>query len=256
MQIRLGGSQTVSRPEFRELAPFEYTDVQGGYAARGNPDLQRAKILNADIGWEWFLKPGELISAGFFYKRFDSPIEAVNVPLGATLLTTWENAKTADLFGIEVEGRKNLAIVEALEDLDDFSLVANFSWMDSEVEVATGSGVSNLQTNQKRPLQGMPEYLLNLGLVYDNKERGLTVSILANTFGERISAVGASGIDDEKEQPRWSLDLSLIKKLGNGSLKLTAENILNDKYEFKQGDISTREYRRGFAVGLGYTYSF
>ena len=253
VQLRLGGSQTVSRPEFRELAPFEYTDVQGGYAARGNPDLKRAKILNADIAIEWFLSPGEILSAGFFYKKFDSPIEAVNVPLGSQLLTTWENADSADLFGLEIEGRKNLGFVKGLKD---FSLISNFSWMDSEVRVAENTGLGNLQTNKKRPLQGMPKFLFNAGLQYDSQKTGWTITILANTFGERISAVGASGIDDEKEQPRWSLDISVLKRLGNATLKLTAENILNDKYEFKQGDISTREYRRGFAIGFGYSYSF
>src|SRR5262249_10849225 len=49
MLLRLGGSQTVSRPEFRELAPFDYQDVLGGYTARGNPNLQRAKIINLDL---------------------------------------------------------------------------------------------------------------------------------------------------------------------------------------------------------------
>jgi hypothetical protein len=80
--------------------------------------------------------------------------------------------------------------------------------------------------------------------------------VLANTFGERISAVGSSGIDDEKEQPRWALDVSIIKRIGNGALKITGENLLNDKYEYKQGDITTREYRKGFAIGVGYSYSF
>ena len=258
MQLRVGGSQTVSRPEFRELAPFEYTDVQGGYTSVGNPNLQRAKILNADIAWEWFVTPSELLSVGFFYKKFQDPIEAVNVPAGSSLITTWENADSADLIGLEFEARKSLAIVDALKALKDLSVVTNFSWMDSEVRVAEGSGagLGNLQTNKKRSLQGQPDYLFNIGLLYDSKDTGWTVSVLANTFGERISAVGSSGIDDEKEQPRWALDVSIIKRIGNGALKITGENLLNDKYEYKQGDITTREYRKGFAIGVGYSYSF
>ncbi|HVR75937.1 MAG TPA: TonB-dependent receptor, partial [Planctomycetota bacterium] len=257
MQLRIAGSQTVSRPEFRELAEFEYTDVQGGYNARGNPDLQRATLSNLDISLEWFLSGADRFSVGAFYKIFEDPIEVVNLPTGGNLLTTWENADKADLLGIEVEGRKSLGFLsDHLKDqLDNLSLIANFTWMDSEVETKTDA--SNLQTNKKRTLQGQPEYLLNLGLLYDDrKDDGWSVSILANTYGERISAVGTSGIDDEKEQPRWNLDVSIIKRFGRGALKITAENLLDDKYEFKQGDIATREYKRGFAIGVGYSYTF
>jgi hypothetical protein len=271
MQLRLGGSQTVSRPEFRELAPFEYTDVEGGFAARGNPNLQRAKIINADLSWDWFLSPTELISAGLFYKSFKDPIEVVNLPLGGKLLTTWENADSAELLGFEVEARKRLGFLLGDWDgtktakeaektgivLNDFSLLANFSWMHSEVDAAQNAGeFGNTQTNPKRPLQGQPDYLLNLGLLFDSKFLDATISVLANTTGKLITAVGTSGVDDEKLQPRWSLDVSITKRFGNGTLKLTAENLLDDKYVFKQGDITTREFRRGFAVGFGYSYSF
>ena len=48
MNLRLGYSTTVNRPEFRELAAFEFTDVVGSRAVRGNPDLERALIQNVD----------------------------------------------------------------------------------------------------------------------------------------------------------------------------------------------------------------
>ena len=35
--LRIGFSQTVNRPEFRELAPFEFTDVVGGRATSATP---------------------------------------------------------------------------------------------------------------------------------------------------------------------------------------------------------------------------
>jgi outer membrane receptor protein involved in Fe transport len=261
MQLRLGASQTVSRPEFRELAPFEYTDVQGGFAARGNPNLDRAKILNADIALEWYLSPSEIFSVGFFYKLFDQPIEVVNIPSGSSLITTWENADSAELLGFEIEGKKSLDFFSGSDDpnVEDFwrnlSLLANFAYMTSSIEPGD-TDLANLQTNTDRPLQGMPEYTLNLGLLYESKEHGFTVALLANTFGERISAVGASGIDDEKEQPRWSLDLGITKRLGKGTLKITAENILDSKYEYVQSGITTREYRKGWTIGVGYSYSF
>ena len=52
--LRLSYSATVNRPEFRELAEFEFTDVVGSRAIRGNPDLKRALIQNVDGRWEMF----------------------------------------------------------------------------------------------------------------------------------------------------------------------------------------------------------
>ena len=79
MQLRLGASHTVSRPEFRELAPFEYNEVLGGTISRGNPDLQRATIWNFDFGYEWYPSEGDLVGAGAFYKIFDEPIETTQL---------------------------------------------------------------------------------------------------------------------------------------------------------------------------------
>ena len=52
--LRFSYSATVNRPEFRELAEFEFTDVVGNRAVKGNPDLDRAIIHNADARWEVF----------------------------------------------------------------------------------------------------------------------------------------------------------------------------------------------------------
>jgi outer membrane receptor protein involved in Fe transport len=252
LQLRLGFSQTVSRPEFRELAEFEFTDVAGGFAARGNPDLERATIDNFDLRLEYYPEPGDVLSASVFFKQFDQPIEQVILPTSSSLLTTWQNADSADLIGFEVEGRKNLGFIA--EALRGFTLVGNLAILETEVTLADDQ--ISVQTNDQRPLQGQPEYILNLGLFYEIKEAGLSVAALANTFGERISAVGAFGVPDEEEQSRWTVDLSISKRVGKGSLKLSVENLLDEKFEFKQGDITTREFKKGFSVGLSYSISF
>ena len=52
--LRISYSTTVNRPEFRELAEFEFTDVIGNRAVKGNANLQRALIQNVDGRWEMF----------------------------------------------------------------------------------------------------------------------------------------------------------------------------------------------------------
>ena len=63
----------MSRPEYRELSPIAYFEQVGFAITQGNPGLTRALIQNVDLRWEWFPRSGEIISAGVFYKHFDSP---------------------------------------------------------------------------------------------------------------------------------------------------------------------------------------
>ncbi|OYZ58574.1 MAG: hypothetical protein B7Y19_01855, partial [Sphingobacteriales bacterium 24-40-4] len=73
--IRLSGSQTVSRPEFRELALFNYYDFISQTSVTGNPNLKRAKIFNGDLRYELYPSAGETFTVSAFYKNFNDPIE-------------------------------------------------------------------------------------------------------------------------------------------------------------------------------------
>ena len=52
MNLRFAASRTITRPDFRELAPFEFTDFVGGRTILGNPELERTQIDNFDFRWE------------------------------------------------------------------------------------------------------------------------------------------------------------------------------------------------------------
>ena len=62
--LRFAASQTVSNPEFKEVAPYVYEDVTQRIG--GNPDLlddpSFSKILNVDLKYEWFFGRSELFS--------------------------------------------------------------------------------------------------------------------------------------------------------------------------------------------------
>ncbi|MFN0057007.1 MAG: TonB-dependent receptor domain-containing protein [Planctomycetota bacterium] len=277
MLLRFSVSQTVSRPEFRELAAFQYTDLQGGYSAIGNPNLTRALLQNYDLRWEWFPALEEVISAGVFYKEFTDPIESFINTSGSNLITSWENAKGAELMGVEVELRKSLKFVAG--PLQPLSINLNYAYIDSEVRI--NESATAVQTNSSRPLQGQPEYTFNAGIIYDldltrpavvpglsaadatagaanpPPPTSLSIGVFASTFGERVSAVGSFGVPDEIEQPRWNLDIVVGYKLESGAtIKIAAENLIDEKFEFKQGSLTTRDYRQGWAVGLSYSIEF
>ncbi|MGI8583551.1 MAG: carboxypeptidase-like regulatory domain-containing protein [Chitinophagaceae bacterium] len=54
--LRISGSQTVVRPEFRELSGFAFYDFDLGATVTGSPVLKRTKITNGDV--RYILKPG------------------------------------------------------------------------------------------------------------------------------------------------------------------------------------------------------
>src|SRR5688572_14247620 len=73
--LRLSGAKTVARPEFREIAPFQFFDYESTFGVRGNPELKMTDIYNFDLRYEIYPAPGEAITIGGFYKRFVNPIE-------------------------------------------------------------------------------------------------------------------------------------------------------------------------------------
>ena len=75
--LRISASQTLSRPEYRELAPVLYREVLGGDNVVGNPNLVRSLIRNLDVRWEWYPSTSETVSLALFAKEFENPIERV-----------------------------------------------------------------------------------------------------------------------------------------------------------------------------------
>jgi len=237
--LRFGVSQTVNRPEFRELAPFEFTDVVGGRATVGNPDLEQSLIQNFDVRWEWF--PGqsdEVLAASFFYKNFDNPIERIVEPT-AQLRTSFTNAESARNAGFEVEARKSLG--------QYFFVGANYTYVDSEVTLS--SAARQVQTSLVRPLAGTSENLFNA--MFEARAMGYSARLLWNFFDDRISDVGSLGLPDIIEDARSSLDFVLSKRFERFSLKLAVSNLTDEDYVFTQGGQDQRIFSLGRTVAFG-----
>ena len=241
--IRLGYSQTVNRPEFREVSPFEFTDVVGGRAIVGNPDLNQSLIQNLDLRWEWFPGAEEVLSASFFHKRFDDPIERTVEPT-AQLRTSFTNADTAKNTGIEIEVRSLVG---------QYVLVGtNYTWVDSEVTLSRAA--RQVQTSLVRPLAGTSSNLFNA--LFEVRGLGYSGRLLFNWFDDRISDVGSLGLPDIVEKGRHSLDVVIAKRFDRASLKVAFTNLTDQPYEFTQGGDgpTQRIFHLGRSMSFGVTY--
>lgn len=253
MFLRGSVSMTLARPEFRELASFQFTDFFGGETVQGNPSLQRTRIVNTDLRWEWFLGPVDLLAVSAFYKYFDQPIETI-IQGGADIIRSFANATSAYTVGGEIELRKEL--VFAGKGLRGLSLGGNLTLLYSRVDLSQTGGS---QTDTNRPLQGQSPYAVNLFAEYERPAAGTQVRVLYNLFGERIDSVGASGQPNRWEQPRHQLDLTVAQRLPKGfTLRLTGKNLLNWPVQiFQQGVVqagSGPEFVKGYVEGVTFRY--
>lgn len=250
VNVRLSASQTVSRPEYRELAPIQYREVIGFDNVTGNPDLKRALIQNYDIRWEWYLGAGEVVSVGAFAKRFTNPIERVYRGSSGTRIITFVNAEGADNIGVELEGRKNLDFIS--DRLANLSLSANATVMQSDIRI--GGGTSAV-TNNNRAMVGQAPYMFNTGLTWMSNAGGTSATLLYNVVGERITDAGEQPLPDVKELERHVLDFSLRFPVTERlSARVDARNLLDAPYRIVQGPVTRESYNVGRGYSLGFNW--
>jgi len=242
--LRLSYSTTVNRPEFRELAEFEFTDVIGNRAVKGNADLKRALIQNVDGRWEMLTGGRNVIAASVFYKHFDKPIERV-VIAAANPIATFQNSDHARNFGIELEAGQQLG--------EYFFLNANYTFVDSKISLLPEQ--RNVQTSLERPLAGQSKNLFNV--TAELAVRGFSARALVNYFGDRISDVGANQAPDIIEEGRGSLDLVFAQRLRGLNVRLTLENLTDSDYLFTQvgAEDPQRLYKLGRTVAVSFGYN-
>ncbi|MEL6134361.1 MAG: TonB-dependent receptor, partial [Bacteroidota bacterium] len=233
MNIRLGYSRTLARPAFRELAQIQYIDYLGDFTEEGNPALIRSLIDNVDLRWEWFFGLNELISVSGFYKVFQDPIVRTIITQNQNPSFTYVNQETANVYGIEVEFRKNLSFIS--DGLENLSIGGNVSLIQSEVQLeqdeldARRANFPGLPDT--RPLFSQSPYAVNAELLYNEPLSGWTGSLSFNIFGPRLIAAGATNSLDAYEQPRGLLNFSLSKRIKERwNIRLRANNLLNPEY--------------------------
>jgi TonB-dependent receptor len=248
--IRVAASQTLSRPEYRELAPILYREVIGFDNVIGNGNLVRTKVQNYDLRWEWYPSNAEIFSVSLFGKRFDDPIERVYLGTSGTRIVTFQNADGATNLGVEFEMRKGLGMIgERFEPLAVFS---NLTLMRSEIEL---NAASASVTNANRPMVGQAPYVINGGVTYTAQSNGASATLLFNRVGRRIQDAGESPLPDVYEESRDVLDFSLrFPILSNVGIRFDAKNLLDAPYLMTQGDVIRERYTVGRVFALGFTW--
>jgi len=264
--IRAAYFKSLNRPEFREIELYSYFDFIRNEVLLGNPDLKTAEVHNADMRFEYYPSTGELISGGVFYKKFNNPIEKYALPGtgGGTRSFQFDNAQSAESYGVETEVRKSLQNLEAFSFLSKLSFTVNASYILSNVNL----GEKAVMQDDNRPMMGQSPYMVNAGVFYNDQKKQLQVSLMYNIIGKRLFAIGGDKSQpDIYEMPRHLTDLSITKGFGKHiEVKLGVKDLFNNKFcymqdvnqdgDFDDEDQTIESYRTGsyFTAGISYRY--
>lgn len=272
--LRLGLSKTASFPEFKEVAPFVYESVT--QRVGGNPDLlgglngtgaTYSDVYNYDLKYEWFLERGEILSIAAFAKTIKDPVNRVVAADATGTQRYFRTGDQADVFGVEIEARKNL-----LNDVDDNPIVSiglnaaytNTSQDLKDIPAGTENTFGTSFDRNSDELEGASPLIVNADLnyspVFGNYKPKATVAF--SYFSDRIFSLGAGSLGNIVERAVPTLNFVLRNSFGEHfEANLSAKNILDPDISFVRentgiGDVIIREYTLGVNVGLTLKYKF
>jgi outer membrane receptor protein involved in Fe transport len=259
----------VARQTFKELTPIIQQEFLGGPIFIGNPDLQMSSIDNYDLRADYTPYAGGLLSASWFKKDIDNPIEYVQ-KLSSFTYTTPVNYPEGELNGWEFEARQDIGYF--WESWEGLSVGANATFIHSEVTLPDDEKEAFAEPNidqniSTRDATGAPDYLYNLYLTYDWLDR-TQISLFYTVTGDTLVAgAGESNgnfIPNVYSKEYGTLNLTLSHKLTESSkLQFQAKNLTNPDIEtyysgdgIEGGDKTKTSYSRGREFSLSYSLSF
>ncbi|KQU62262.1 TonB-dependent receptor [Sphingomonas sp. Leaf339] len=296
MQLRASASKTISRPQFRELAPQQFRDPDSDRLFFGNPNLVDTKLYNLEGRYEWFYARDQRVTLGGFYKRIDNPIEQVGFYPGSDdrLQTGFTNLPSATLYGGEFEVQKFFPL--GFLNSDFFATrrllaIANYTYTKSKINAsdtcvpnpgdvngtlrlngcAAGFGFASSLFRSDAPLTGQSDHLVNLQLGIEDTKSLSAATLLFNYASERVTNRGPSNLSgsgfqpDIIEKPGIRLDLVVRQGFdligGRFELKAEARNLTGTQYQerqtFDSGNVVyINRYKQGRIFSLGLSTTF
>tara|TARA_A100001388_G_scaffold270422_1_gene247895 strand:+ start:182 stop:2797 length:2616 start_codon:yes stop_codon:yes gene_type:complete len=270
LQFRLGLSQTIARPTFRELSPTLFIDVDTDRVIAGSLYLQDSEIDNIDLRAEYYFGLNQFLTAGIFYKDILNPIEETVNESGDLIITSYQNVPSAEITGFEIEYEQ---IFEAIMDSNN-DLIVKFNYTDTDSEVIVNPGdtyINNLGTSvnaqtllangRDTRLQGQSDTIVNLQIGLDNLQDQSEATLIFNYVSDRVRARGVDVLPDIIEEPPLLVDFTYSRVLAypNYDLKLSLElrNLLDEEYYASMRNVAIYDqYDLGQSASLGFKFSF
>ena len=228
---------------------------QGTFPFIGNPDLKPEESLSKEIAVYYEHPNKHNFNVTLFQNDFKDKIESADVTASAG--SEWEdvsanygtlrqkqNVDKAEILGLEVAGKYFI--------LDDLSIKANWTWMDSEME-------SDDPSKNGRALRSSPKHMYNATLDYQATQKlstYLQYSGEMDRFKQRYQAPANSGIYKDiyyKDYSVWNAGTS-YKVDKNLTINGRVNNLFDkDFMEYSAVDrVGTTNYYEDYSnIGAG-----
>jgi len=291
--IRLAYTNTLSRPDYNQLAPYRHISVDSRTVRFGDTDLKPALSENYDLIFSFYKQRFGLFTLGAFYKDIENFLwrrealvvagtltDPVKLRLppdveGFTAIYPLNNINKSTIKGLEMDIQSNLDFLP----IKGFVFNMNLTLMDSETKysqtlieralnpdygVVPGAPrviFINRDTAYVDRLLLQPGYLANIGLGYDNRKIGLSVRLSFSYQDDILTKeqrrIDAADKEKKMEFYRWDFQLNqrITKKL---SFNANMANIFNqpDKsIRLITGYLTDLEYY-GMTAQIGLKYNF
>lgn len=252
-QLRFGYSETLVRPDLREITPSSYLDPITGARVSGNDNVVPSVVENLDLRAEWFFSNGDNFTASLFLKDIQNPIEFFEAAaFEESLATEIINAESSNVYGLELEWLKGLGFMG--ERYAPLFVAGNMTVLDSQL---TAGEFADAPTNEARPMAGASDYAVNFQLGYDSNDGVHSAMLIYNVFGERLYFAGRNGTPDAYEQPFDSLDLTYFYyPTDQLTVKLKLKNLLDEQIEITQNNVVIHEEAPGTMIEFDVKWSF
>jgi TonB-dependent receptor len=269
--LRLVYARGLSRPDPQDIAqPLDWS-ISGNGANRysvtlGNPNLKAETGDDFDILFDHYLKSFGMISAGFFYKRLQSPIvyktftlanyQPPGGPLGNYLATQPVNAGSAWIAGVEFSYIQHFTFLPGF--WSGFGLSANYGYTDSRA-----TGIPGRSDHPR--LQRTSPNAFNVSPTYDHGRLSLRVGLSYNQSNIQDyqysdgTPGGVNGpLGDLYFYSHFQVDAQGSVAMTHGlSFVMYGENLNNEVFGFYQGSpqyMIQREYYQP-TIGVGFRWS-
>ncbi|KAB2805366.1 TonB-dependent receptor [Phaeocystidibacter luteus] len=230
--LRAAWTNTLARPNYYDIAPYELIIVDDNEIELGNPNLTPALATNFDLMGEYYYKSIGILSAGVFYKQIDDFIytsQRRDVAYNGNVYDVFTqplNGGTADVFGVELAWQRKLDFIPG-KFWNAMSIYTNYTYTETST-----TGVDGRE--EGLPLPGTANHMLNGSLAYNDET--FTVRVSVNYADDYIDEYGDEAFFDRYYDEQLFLDVNVSYAI-TPYLRIFAEatNLTNQPLRYYQG---------------------
>jgi len=259
--LRGSWSRTIARQTFKELTPIMQQDYLGGPIFIGNPELGMSKLQNWDLRLDWRPQPTTFLSASWFHKDIEDPIEYVQKVISFTY-TTAQNYPRGKMTGYELEARQGLG--DLWKPLGGLSLGANATFIHARVDLPDDEiaifELPNIDVPMtSRDMTNAPEHLFNVYTTYDVEATGTQLALFWTVTGDTLVAgattYNGNFIPHVYAKEYATLNATLSQPLGPWlRLILQATNLTNPEIkEVYRSPVTSEKTKTSYTKGIDYS---